>query len=66
MISKIIPSMGALKLFKDEEEGSWMLEEYTDIQSYDNYDDAKADYDKVDCVNTLTGVFGWSENPYER
>ena len=66
MISKIIPSMGELKLYKDEVEGIWILEETIDIQAYDDYGDAKADYDKITCVNTLTEVFGWDENPYER
>jgi hypothetical protein len=66
MITKPIPGMGDLRLFKDKEEGCWMLEEAVDIQSYEEYEEALADFNKVTDLQTLSEVFGWDDNPYER
>ena len=43
-----------------------MLEEAVDIQSYDEYEAALDAFNKVSDLRTLTEVFGWSDNPYER
>jgi len=66
MITKPIGGMGTLRLYKDTEEGYWMLEEAVDVQSYEEYEEALADFNKVTCIDSLTEVFGWKENPYDR
>lgn len=60
--SKVIEGMGELQLYA--EFNYWVLTESEDSQSYSEYEDAKADYDKVVDLQTLTDVFKWKDNPF--
>ena len=66
MISKTLPGLVRIQLYEDEVEGVWVLEEAVDSQTYDRYNDAWNDYVTIVDSKTLTKVFGWSEDPYER
>jgi len=46
------------------EEGSWMIQEEEDAQTYDSYTDAKSDYDRIIDLRTLVRVFGWEHHPF--
>ena len=47
-----------------DEDGTWALSEDVDTQTYDTYEAAKEDYDKVINLKTLTEVFKWEGNPF--
>jgi len=61
--NKTIEDEVELYIYLDED-GTWALSEEVDTQSYDEYEDAKADYDKVVDLKTLTEVFKWENKPF--
>ena len=50
-----------IDLLFDKEEGCWMIEEEVDTQTYDEYENAKADFDLIVDWSSLKKVFGWKE-----
>lgn len=57
-VSKEILTIGTVSLYQGEND-YWYIEEPEDIQSYDTYESAKADFDSIVDHVSLATVFGW-------